>query len=129
MYGKDANLRLRSFKDRIRFGPSFPCITCHQTLFKNQVIVFDEKLKEALKQECDEFLFERALPCPSDIFYINIKEETTQTEPSENEHKIRFKKTNRRKQVPNQITIMRRQKKTPYDGGHGGNISTTPSPG
>ena len=44
-----ADTRLKIFTDRLRWGPSYACITCHQTLFKHQVIELKPKLRDELK--------------------------------------------------------------------------------
>ena len=104
--GGDAEKRLQMFKNRIRFGPSFPCITCHQSLFKSQVIEFDEKLKEVLEEKCSEPLFRRTLSNSPDNFYITIVEDKSQDY---------------------QITMMNRKKNMPLSNeGQEGNISTGP---
>ena len=33
--------RLKIFRDRICWGPSFPCVTCNQTMFRHQVSILD----------------------------------------------------------------------------------------
>ena len=113
-------MRLQAFKNRTRFGPSFPCITCHQTLFRNQVMVFDEKVKEVLKNECSEPLYKRTLSFPNDNFYITIKGDT-------------MTKGNPKNHVPYQISITSRHKNTPQlngcDGLQENNNSKIPSPG
>ena len=51
--------RLKRFRDRIRWGPCFPCISCHQTLFSNQVKQFDENLKSLLNDKWNVDIFSR----------------------------------------------------------------------
>ena len=52
--------RLENFRMRNRFGPSYPCVVCHQTLFRNQVDEFeDENLIVFLKKTCSERLCEK----------------------------------------------------------------------
>ena len=107
--GGDADQRLQMFKNRIRFGPSFPCITCHQVQFKNQVVEYDIKLKEVLREKCPEPLFRRTLSSPPDNFYITIEEDKSQDY---------------------RITMTNRKKNTALSNeGQEGNISTGPPSG
>ena len=68
--------RLNKFRERTRWGPCFPCISCHQILFKNQVIVYEQSVQDKLKEE-----FREALSTRNRIFFIAI-------EPNEDKEKI-----------------------------------------
>ena len=65
--------RRDKFKERTRFGQSFPCITCHQTLFRNQVLEYDEKISENLEKVCPEPILEVALES-LEAFRMKIEE-------------------------------------------------------
>merc|ERR1712240_517435 len=79
--GNTAPSRLKQFRERVRYGPIFPCITCEQTLFKHQVLEFDRKLKEQLKKECSEAMYKKALSTSRKNLYLTIhNEENTDEE-------------------------------------------------
>ena len=44
----------------MRFGPSYPCISCHQTLFRHQVLDFKLKLREKITARCSDSLYNKA---------------------------------------------------------------------
>ena len=44
----------------MRWGPSFPCNCCHQTLFKHQVMAFKPELRDKVKARCSESLYKQA---------------------------------------------------------------------
>ena len=67
--------RLRKFRVRVRWGPSFPCISCHQTLFLSQVIRFDKSLETRLQLEWNNGLFIRALAEIPISFHLSLKED------------------------------------------------------
>ena len=54
--GKTSLGRLKSFNEAVRWGPSFPCINCHQTLTKDRVMEFDSEIKEKLETSCSAAL-------------------------------------------------------------------------
>ena len=54
--GKTSLGRLKSFNQAVRWGPSFPCINCHQTLTGDRVIEFDSEIKEKLEESCSAAL-------------------------------------------------------------------------
>ena len=60
--------RLKCFKERVRWGPSYPCLTCRQTLYSYQVVEFDHHLEEELKSKSTNSLFQQALYKCEDIY-------------------------------------------------------------
>jgi len=50
---EEENERLYKFKERTLFGPSYPCVVCHQMLFQHQVTEFDEnKIESFIRTHC-----------------------------------------------------------------------------
>ena len=48
--------RFCKFKERTLFGPSYPCVVCHQMLFQHQVTGYDEdKIENFIKMNCPKF--------------------------------------------------------------------------
>ena len=92
--------RLKTFRNRVRWGPSFPCITCHQTLFQHQVFEFDTKLHDLLTKKCSEKRLRCALS-PAEKFYIALTEDRA----FDYDHRMRYKKSNPGIPVPDQITF------------------------
>ena len=62
--------RLEIFRERVRWGPSYPCITCHQTLYDYQVVEFDEALEDKLENMSTDSLFLQALHKPDNLYRI-----------------------------------------------------------
>ena len=62
--------RLSRFRERTRWGPCFPCISCHQILFKNQVFVYEHSIKQSLKKE-----FQEALSTRNNSFLVTIEQD------------------------------------------------------
>lgn len=81
--GNTAPSRLKQFRERVRYGPIFPCITCEQTLFKHQVLEFDSQLKEQLKKECSEAIYKKALSTSRENLYLTINSEENTDEELE----------------------------------------------
>ena len=67
--------RLELFRERVRWGPSYPCITCHQTLYFYQVVEFDEPLENKLKSKSTDSLFLQALHKQED-FYRMVEQDS-----------------------------------------------------
>ena len=65
--------RLDKFRERPRFRPSFPCVTCHQSLFRRQVLVYDEKTRDNLEKVCSEQILEVAFQT-LEIFKMKIED-------------------------------------------------------
>ena len=72
------------FRDRVRFGPSFPCITCQQLMFFHQVLEY-ENVKSHLQQKCSESLLKKATFI-NDNFY-----KTFEVDEIQGSFKITFK--------------------------------------
>ena len=48
--------RFCKFKERTLFGPSYPCVVCHQMLFQHQVTGYEEdKVENFIKMNCPKF--------------------------------------------------------------------------
>ena len=62
--------RLKKFKDRVRWGPSYPCITCHQTLYSHQMLEYDHQLEDLLKNQTSDYVFQNALSIPESFYRI-----------------------------------------------------------
>ena len=97
--------RLCQFRERVRWGPSYPCISCHQTLFRNQVFVYDTQLEVQLKSKCSDKVFKRTLASPPENMSSKIEEHRSY----DYVHRMRYKKSHPGKPVPDQITFMSRQ--------------------
>ena len=54
--GKTSLGRLKSFRGVVRWGQSFPCINCHQTLTRGKVLEFDSEIKGQLAESCSAAL-------------------------------------------------------------------------
>ena len=67
--------RVGNFHSKVRFGPIFPCITCHQTMFRHQVFEYTEQVKEQLKAKCSESMATKTLSCHTDNFFMTVTEE------------------------------------------------------
>ena len=56
---KNESDRLFRFKERTLFGPSYPCVVCHQMLFQHQVTEYDEsKIETFVRSHCPEYASE-----------------------------------------------------------------------
>ena len=66
--------RRQKFKDRIRWGPSYPCITCHQTLFSHQVTELHQQMEEDLKKVNNRPFFQQCFSKPEHFFKIIEKD-------------------------------------------------------
>ena len=67
--------RVGNFRSKVRFGPIFPCITCHQTMFRHQVFEYTEQVKEQLRAKCSESMATKTLSCYTDNFFMTVTEE------------------------------------------------------
>ena len=53
---KKEHERFFKFKERTLFGPSYPCVVCHQMLFQHQVNGYDkDKIESFLRTNCPKF--------------------------------------------------------------------------
>ena len=94
--------RLKMFRDKVRWGPIYPCIICHQTLFGYQVVEFNMELQDLILEKCPEefrMKLEELLVIPSEKFKHTVEEGRS----FDYEHRMKYKKTGI--QVPDQITI------------------------
>ena len=67
--------RLCNFRKQVRYGPVYPCITCHQLMFRHQVMEFTEDVQNFLRDKCSETLVGNTISCPPDSFFMTITEE------------------------------------------------------
>ena len=104
MEGK-AIKRLNMFRERVRWGPSFPCIICHQVLFKHQVNEYTTEFETKLQNKCPTNLIKRTLSTPPDHFYKLMEEQRA----LDYEHRMKYKKANPGLPVPDQITLASKQ--------------------
>ena len=57
--GNTTQTRLEAARDRTMFGPIFPCVVCHQTLFKHQVVIYDQVLQKKFEHKCTPSLMQK----------------------------------------------------------------------
>jgi hypothetical protein len=75
--------RFQDFNNRTRWGPIYPCICCHQTLYKYQVTNFDEKVEETLRKSCLEGIFEKTVANPRPDLFLHITKEGDDEDPEQ----------------------------------------------
>ena len=97
----NAMKRLNMFRERVRWGPSFPCIICHQALFKHQVLEYTTELETKIKNMSSKNLIQRTLSVPPDNFHKLMEEKRA----LDYEHRMRYQKKNPGIPVPDQITL------------------------
>ena len=78
--GKTSLGRLKSFKEAVRWGPSFPCLNCHQMLTKDRMIEFDDNIRESLKGSCSEAIARATFKKNYNNLKICYKEEVVEDE-------------------------------------------------
>ena len=93
--------RFNMFRKIVRWGLSFPCIICHQALFKHQVIEYTTELENKIKNVCPKHLIQRTLSIPPGNFH-KLNEENRALDY---EYRMRYQKKNPGIPVPNQITL------------------------
>ena len=67
--------RLGAFRKQVRYGPVYPCITCHQLMFRHQVLEFTEDVQLFLGEKCSDERADNTISCPPDSFFMTIHEE------------------------------------------------------
>ena len=67
--------RLGNFRKQVRYGPVYPCITCHQLMFRHQVVEFNEDVKMLLDAKCSDRLADNTISCTPESFFMTITEE------------------------------------------------------
>ena len=67
--------RLCNFRKQVRYGPVYPCITCHQLMFRHQVLEFTEDVQLFLGEKCSDERADNTISCPPDSFFMTIHEE------------------------------------------------------
>ena len=72
--------RLGNFRKQVRYGPVYPCITCHQVMFKHQVLEFDTDIKNSINANCSDNIADNSISCTPDSFYMTITEEKIDSE-------------------------------------------------
>ena len=67
--------RLQNFRKQVRYGPVYPCITCHQMMFRHQVLEFTDDVQTFLDDKCSDKIASNTISCPPDSFFMTINEE------------------------------------------------------
>ena len=75
--------RLGNFRKQVRYGPVYPCITCHQLMFRHQVVEFNEDVKMLLDAKCSDRLADNTISCTPESFFMTITEEKIGSEEDE----------------------------------------------
>ena len=66
--------RLSMFRERVRWGPCFPCLSCQQSLFRSQVLDYEQKFENVLRETWSENLYRKALPPNTESLYFPFKD-------------------------------------------------------
>ena len=72
--------RLEKFRKQVRFGPVYPCITCHQLMYQHQVKLFDTDMVNFIKAKCSDTIVDNSISYIPETFYMTITEEKIDSE-------------------------------------------------
>ena len=72
--------RLEKFRKQVRFGPVYPCITCHQLMYQHQVKIFDTDMVNFIKAKCSDTIVDNSISYIPETFYMTITEEKIDSE-------------------------------------------------